>query len=147
MSDKHIPAELRRVIIEFAQDCCEYCHLQSCYSADSFTLDHILPRTQGGLTVVENLALCCHGCNQHKSTKTTATDPVTESAAGLFNPRHQIWEEHFSWNEDFTLIIGLTSTGRATIEALWLNRIGLVNLRRALYAIGEHPPKLKPYEF
>jgi hypothetical protein len=36
---------------------------------------------------------------------------------------------------------GLTPTGRASIEALHLNRLGLLNLRRLLYTIGEHPPK------
>jgi len=46
----------------------------------------------------------------------------------------------YIWNEDFTLIIGLTPTGRATVETLQLNREGLVNLRRLLYAMGEHPP-------
>ncbi len=35
----------------------------------------------------------------------------------------------------------ITPTGRATIEALQLNREGLVNLRRVLYAMGEHPSK------
>jgi hypothetical protein len=30
--------------------------------------------------------------------------------------------------------------GRATVLALQLNRLELVNLRRALAAIGEHPP-------
>jgi hypothetical protein len=46
---------------------------------------------------------------------------------------------HFTWNDDFTLMIGLTLTGRATIAALHLNRAELVNLRRALYTLGEHP--------
>lgn len=142
MSDKRIPAELRRLVTNRAQNCCEYCRLQSCFSADSFTVDHILPWASGGQTVFENLSLCCHGCNQHKSTKTFAIDPATELPAAVFNPRQQSWEEHFAWNDDFTLIIGLTATGRATIEALWLNRNGLVNLRRALYAVGGHPPKL-----
>lgn len=142
MSDQYVPAELRRFITELAQNCCEYCRLQASYSADSFTIDHILPRAQDGLTVAENLALCCNGCNQHKSAKTFATDPATELLTALFNPRQQRWPEHFAWNDDFTLMLGLTPTGRSTIEALRLNRAGLVNLRRALYAIGEHPPKL-----
>jgi len=146
MSDKHIPAELRRLVTDLAQNCCEYCRLQASYSADSFTVDHILPRVQNGLTDAENLALCCNGCNQHKSTKTFAIDPITELTAALFNPRQQNWEEHFAWNDDFTLTLGLTATGRATIEALQLNRKGLVNLRCVLYAIGEHPPKLKNHE-
>src|SRR2546422_6048903 len=42
--------------------------------------------------------------------------------------------------EDFTEIIVLTPVGRATVAALHLNRSGLVNMRRILYAAGEHPP-------
>jgi hypothetical protein len=41
---------------------------------------------------------------------------------------------------DFTLAIGLTPTGRATVERLQLNREGVVNLRRVLRTIGQHPP-------
>ncbi len=140
MSEKHIPAEVRRLVADRAQGCCEYCRTQARYSADSFTVDHITPRSQSGPTTPNNLALCCHGCNQHKSTHTAMTDSVTGLRTPLFHPREHRWEEHFTWNEDFTLILGLTPTGRATVAALKLNRTGLVNLRRALYAIGEHPP-------
>jgi hypothetical protein len=41
------------------------------------------------------------------------------------------------------LIIGRTATGRATVEALHLNRPELVNLRRVLRAAGEHPSQVK----
>jgi hypothetical protein len=58
----------------------------------------------------------------------------------LYHPRQQRWQEHFAWNEDFTLIVGITPTGRTTVETLKLNREGLVNLRQVLYAMGEHPP-------
>lgn len=44
------------------------------------------------------------------------------------------------WNRDFTLVIGVTPIGRATLAALRLNRPGVVNLREALYAVGKHPP-------
>jgi hypothetical protein len=56
----------------------------------------------------------------------------------LFNPRSQLWKQHFSWSGDFLQITGRT-TGRATVEALHLNRPELVNLRRALLLIDEHP--------
>jgi hypothetical protein len=59
----------------------------------------------------------------------------------LFNPRQQRWDEHFAWSEDSLRITGLTPVGRATVEALQLNREGLVNMRRVLYAVGEHPPQ------
>jgi hypothetical protein len=46
----------------------------------------------------------------------------------LFHPRQQRWQDYFNWNERFELIIGVTATGRATVEALQLNRQELVNL-------------------
>jgi hypothetical protein len=38
-------------------------------------------------------------------------------------------------------MIGKTAVGRVTIAAIQLNRRQLKNLRRALIAIGEHPPE------
>jgi hypothetical protein len=38
------------------------------------------------------------------------------------------WPDHFTWSENDTLIIGLTATGRATVDALRLNRKELINL-------------------
>jgi len=60
--------------------------------------------------------------------------------APLYNPREHRWSEHFAWNEDFTVLVGMTPTGRATIVKLALNRVAVVNLRRVLRAAGEHPP-------
>ncbi|MBU4412437.1 MAG: HNH endonuclease, partial [Proteobacteria bacterium] len=75
-----------------------------------------------------------------KYTKTEACDPVSGKIVPLYHPRQQQWRDHFAWNDDFILVIGLTPIGRATIQALQLNREELVNLRRVLYAMGEHPP-------
>jgi len=89
MAEQRVPAELRRLITERANQCCEYCCTQAQYSADSFTVDHIIPRSLDGLTSVDNLALSCHGCNQHKSTRTSAVDPATGLPAALFHPRER----------------------------------------------------------
>lgn len=40
----------------------------------------------------------------------------------------------------YKLIIGTTPIGRATVETLQLNREGCINLRKALFAFGKHPP-------
>ncbi|HXF41440.1 MAG TPA: HNH endonuclease signature motif containing protein [Blastocatellia bacterium] len=141
MSDEHIPASLRRQVADRARHCCEYCGAQARYSADTLTIDHIVPRGRGGKSIEANLALACCGCNQHKGIQTSASDPISELASPLFHPREQEWEAHFAWSDDFTIIVGLTPTGRATVIALQLNRIGVVNLRRVLYAIGEHPAR------
>jgi hypothetical protein len=141
MTEKRsVPADLRRLIVERAGACCEYCLSQEEYSVQAFSVEHIIPRTLGGLTAPENLAYSCQGCNAHKAIKTAAVDAVTETTVVLYNPRQQTWAEHFSWNADCTEIIGLTAVGRATIEGLHLNRGGVMNLRRVLFEKGLHPP-------
>lgn len=46
------------------------------------------------------------------------------------------------WSEDLQYIIGRTRTGRATVDALNMNRLELVNLRRALRNSGEYSPNI-----
>jgi 5-methylcytosine-specific restriction endonuclease McrA len=106
----------------------------------AFAVEHILPRSRGGKTVLGNLALSCQGCNNHKYAKTNGPDPKTGKRVPLYHPRKQRWSDHFAWNENHILIVGLTPTGRATVEALQLNREGLVNLRQILGEAAEHPP-------
>ena len=105
-----------------------------------FSAEHIVPRIGGGDTSPDNMAWACQGCNNHKYTKVVAPDPVGNAPASLFDPRTQRWRHHFIWSADATLVIGLTPAGRATVVALRLNRKGLLNLRRVLYAQGLHPP-------
>jgi hypothetical protein len=92
------------------------------------------------LTVLENLALACKGCNGHKYNKINGIDPLTLTLERLYNPRNDIWNEHFAWDKDPTLVIGLTSIGRTTIEVLKLNRLKLIHLRALLMKFSEHPP-------
>lgn len=80
------------------------------------------------------------GCNNRKYVTVEVKDPVTQETVPLYHPRQNDWIKHFAWNEDCSEILGLTSIGRATVKKLQLNRSGLVNLRRILYAVGEHPP-------
>ncbi|MEK8018087.1 MAG: HNH endonuclease [Candidatus Parabeggiatoa sp.] len=131
---------LKNQVIERAQGNCEYCRSQARFATQAFSIEHITPQSKGGQTAFDNLALACQGCNNHKYNKTEATDPITTESVPLYHPRQQKWEIHFSWNDDFTLMIGITKIGRATVEALQLNREGLVNLRRVLYRVSEHPP-------
>ena len=140
MPEQRVTDEQRQVVLGRARGCCEYCKSQARFAMQSFSTEHIIPRHAGGETALDNLALACQGCNNHKYTKTEARDPVSQSPVPLFHPRQQRWHDHFAWSDDFTLVVGLTPTGRATIQALNLNREELVNLRRVLYAAGEHPP-------
>jgi len=129
-----------RLVAERARGVCEYCRSQARFATHSFSVEHVVPVNAGGSDELENLALACQGCNNHKYTKTVARDPVSGTLVPLFNPRLQLWRDHFLWSADFARILGTTPVGRATVEALHLNRPGLLNLRELLYAAGKHPP-------
>jgi hypothetical protein len=142
MSENKLSIQLKQAVRLRAKNCCEYCHSQEKFATQSFSVEHIYPISKGGKTTLDNLALACQGCNNHKYNKTEETDLISGEIVSLYHPRQQNWQEHFSWSNDYTLIIGLTPTGRVTVEILRLNREGLVNLRRILYTMGEHPPNL-----
>ena len=129
------------MVIARARGLCEYCGSPLAVSPDPFAAEHIIPQSLGGKTELDNLALSCYGCNNHKYNKIEGHDPVTDEIVPLYNPRRDIWKEHFAWDQDLTLMIGLTAIARATIEELQLNREGVVNLRRLLTLAGEHPPR------
>lgn len=140
MPRSRIRTSVRREAAQRAKYLCEYCGSQDSFASQPFSVDHIIPASEGGSDGLDNLAYSCYGCNGHKYNKTQAIDPATKETVALFHPRNQIWVDHFAWNEDCTLIKGLTSIGRATVEALRLNRASVVNLRRVLFALGLHPP-------
>jgi hypothetical protein len=140
MPDKSVSAQQKRTIIARANGCCEYCLSQTQYSADPFTIEHIVPRSLGGRTELDNLAWACQGCNGHKHNKVTGLDPFSGQVVPLYHPRQHHWQDHFAWINDYTQIVGLTDSGRATVAVLHLNRQGVMNLRRVLYLLGDHPP-------
>jgi HNH endonuclease len=140
MSREYIPIALRQLVIDRALGYCEYCRSSGDFALESMEFEHIVPVSQGGTTVVENLALACHGCNNYKQSRTQGFDRVSAELAPLYHPRKMSWSEHFAWSEDTSLAIGLTAIGRVTIILLRLNRVGVVNLRIVLRSIGKHPP-------
>ena len=104
----------------------------------TFHIDHIVPLADGGTDGADNLCLACPGCNLHKSDRRFGFDRESGVNAPLFNPRKQIWSEHFRWTawEAF----GTTSTGRVTIEILEMNADRRILIRRAEQLFGLFPP-------
>jgi hypothetical protein len=103
-------------------------------------IEHIVPLARGGKTIEDNPWLACGSCNAHKGMRIVGVDPQTGDRVRLFDPRRQVWPEHFVWAAGATVIEGVTPTGRATIVALQLNRPLVVDARRVWVAGGWHPP-------
>lgn len=133
----------REAVSKRAQGLCEYCQSQEIYSNSTFEVEHILPISKSGQTVLENLAFACSGCNKFKSDRISGFDAQSKINVEFYHPRKDDWHEHFAWNEDFTEIVGKTAKGRVTVKMLKLNRKNLVNLRGVLVTVGKHPPKTK----
>ncbi len=140
MSREYISAQQRQQINLRAHSCCEYCKSSRDYASHTFHVEHIIPISGGGDSSIDNLALACAGCNGHKAVRIRAIDPASKTEVNLFHPRRQRWNEHFAWNEDFLEVVGITPEGRATVDALGLNRAEVVNLRRIMRLAGLHPP-------
>ncbi len=143
MSRRYLSKKEQAEIIERAQSRCEYCLTPVEYAAQPFVFEHIIPVSRNGETTLDNLAFACGGCNGHKYNKTEAIDSVEKKSVSLFHPRQQEWLAHFSWNENYQQVIGLTPVGRVTVNTLKLNRIGVVNIRELLCLVGKHPPFTK----
>ena len=101
-------------------------------------MDHVIPRAAGGPTTAGNLALACVSCSLRKWANQTAVDPDTGDEVPLFNPRTQVWSEHFRWDNE--RVAPLTPIGRATAAALALNRPLVIAIRQEEVARGRHPP-------
>ncbi len=125
---RHIPARLRQLILHRSGERCEYCHLSQAGQEATFHIDHVTPVAVGGQTVADNLALACVSCSLRKGARQTALDPNTKREVPLFNPRNDVWSEHFQWRG--VRLVGLTATGRATIKALALNRSLILAIRQ-----------------
>ena len=139
MSEAYVPHALRQSVAAQARHRCGYCLTSEAIVGTPMEIDHSIPQSLGGLTEEENLWLACSLCNDHKSDRIAALDPFTGTIVRLFDPRHQVWREHFAWTAEGDRLVGLTPTGRATIAALHLNRPSLVKAREAWVSVGWPP--------
>jgi hypothetical protein len=133
-----IPASLRRLVIQRADNRCEYCGISQIGQVATFHIDHIVPVVADGETIAENLALACVSCSLRKGARQNLEDSETGKVVSIFNPRQQAWKEHFDWNG--VQVVGLTATGRATVQALDLNRATMLAIRAEEELLGRHPP-------
>ena len=134
-----VPARLAAQVKAQASGRCEYCHAPQILIGQAFHLDHITPRSAGGQTTAENLCLACSHCNIAKGDRTGATDPRSSKRVPLYNPRTNVWEEHFRWSQDWKTLIGRTPIGRATVLALAMNAQLLQRARPLWRVVGLIP--------
>jgi 5-methylcytosine-specific restriction endonuclease McrA len=58
----------RKNIFKRDKNTCQYCSYKG--HSSEMTLDHIVPKSQGGKIIWSNIVTCCYSCNQRKGNKT-----------------------------------------------------------------------------
>jgi len=93
----------RRNIYGRDNNTCQYCGKQ--FSTQELTIDHVIPKCQGGTNKWENLVCCCVKCNRGKGGRTPAEANmhlIKKPIKPLFSPTMQIkinkHEKYKSWS-------------------------------------------------
>jgi hypothetical protein len=128
-----------RMVAARAGHRCEYCHAPEAVFNFSFEVEHIVPTASGGRDQEANLALACRCCNALKSAFTHGLDPKSQDTVALFDPRKELWEDHFRVDQERGEIRGLTPTGRATVVRLRMNSDVQRSARRQWMRLGLFP--------
>ena len=64
--ERKIPSNLRSAVLERDNSICRYCGRR----VQTIHIDHVIPISQGGKSVFENLVTACSRCNQLKGGRT-----------------------------------------------------------------------------
>jgi 5-methylcytosine-specific restriction endonuclease McrA len=118
-----------------AEGHCEYCRKPELVSTYGYHVDHIIPIAHGGNSEPTNLAWACFECNISEGRDVASYDPVTRLLTPLYNPRTDIWEQHFAFQG--ARIVGVSAIGRVTVRLLSLNAPDQIETRQLLMDIGE----------
>ena len=136
--NRRISKVLRQLVARRAAFRCEYCLVPEAFLATIFHIDHIRSLKHGGETVFENLAFACPHCNQNKGSDiATFLDADNERTVRFFNPRKDIWQNHFAIEKGE--ILPKTTIAEATIRILDVNQAERLIFRQALISAGFYP--------
>ena len=134
-----VAAGLRAEVAHRADRRCEYCLIHEDDTFFGCEIDHIVSMKHSGPTLAMNLAYACSFCNRNKGSDIASVSGVAGELVRFFNPRIDLWSEHFRL--EGSLIEPLTSIGEATARILKFNESERVLERETLIAIGRYPSK------
>lgn len=98
----------RRNVFKRDHTTCQYCGIRP--GTEELTIDHVLPRAQGGLTTWENCVLACVSCNARKANRT----PEQANMKLRKTPHRPAWKPLYD-----TSAVRVASWSRFLSEAYW----------------------------
>ncbi len=115
---RYIPDSLKAQVAIRAGHRCEYCGVPQLGRFIQFHVEHIRSIKHGGDSEEHNLAFSCAFCNFFKGSD-LGTFLEADRLIRFFNPRKDVWAEHFS-TENGT-ITAKTEIGEATVKIFQFN--------------------------
>jgi len=93
-----VPLNRRNIYLRDANTC-QYCGKR--FPTSELSLDHVIPRSRGGLDTWENLVCACTTCNSRKADKTVARAgmKLIQKPRALKTPAQLIRPQHASWTQ------------------------------------------------
>jgi len=137
MTSNSISTDLGKLVLQRASGCCEYCLIHQDYSIYTHEVDHIIAVKHGGVTTEDNLAFSCLSCNRYKGSDFATIDQLSQEIVPLFNPRRQVWNEHFFLKG--ARIEGRTQIGQGTARLLQFNLPNRMLERQVLISQNLYP--------
>ena len=134
MSNRYISDKLREQVENKANNLSEYCLIPIEETYFGGEIDHIISLKHNGETTLENLALACQPCNRNKGSD-LGSNSQTNILTRFYNPRIDVWSEHFQINENAE-IIPSTEIGEVTITILKFNAFERLLERQGLIELG-----------
>src|SRR2546423_1229760 len=91
----YVSADVRRLVVERAEQICEYCLVHEHDTNFGCSVDHIISEKNGRLATADNTTYACMICNRHRGSDLGSVVGAKRALVRFFNPRKDRWAEHF----------------------------------------------------
>jgi hypothetical protein len=142
VANTYVPVDLRRLVARRADFLCEYCLIHESDTFFGCEVDHILSEKHGGPTQEHNLSYACLFCNRAKGSDIASLSPDSGSLVRFFNPRIDLWADHFELDSEGIVITPRAEIGEATVRIFGFNRAERLLERSALKLVGRYPTEV-----
>ena len=92
----------RKALVKRDRNTCQYCATK--LTASQITIDHVLPRAQGGITSFTNCVVSCQTCNNKKADKTPEQSNMTllkRPTHPSFSAQYYVSDSQEYWHPDW----------------------------------------------
>lgn len=97
----------RKALVKRDKSVCQYCKIK--LIASQVTIDHVLPRAQGGITSFINCAVSCQTCNNKKADRTPEQAGmilIKKPAHPSFSANNYSLDQQEYWHTDWSDYLG-----------------------------------------